>query len=1130
MRQIILFSLIFFIIPSKNRINAQIIWKEEFTIPEKGYWIGESENLVSDLSDVEWSVDVSTAQFSATGDWAKTVSTSGGRFEVLDSDGEVVWYSPAFDISGFSVVNVSLKASEIGTNTSADKKYIKARYRLDGTTFSFLPDSVASGNWGNKTLAAQGIVGNLLQLEIVMNSSYSSDRVVIDDVLVEGIDSTLFEPQRISFLNVPSFAFLNEETTILASVLNRRGEMITDKEFDLSFHSLDLQLAGNRFENGIYYWSVTPDSTGMAHLTIQFENTLVASIDTFLQVYFRGNVILSNDFESANDSTWQTSGHWSVSSENPISGSSSLKHLVQPENGISSAYSDIAKRNMGDGDYHFSFKLKNGEWDPSSSNLFYVEMIDSDSLANGYAVGVNAKGSTDLVSLWTIRGGKIADLVAETSFDWSESDLAQVVVSREVSGKWKLTATDLSTGISSITTGFNNDFLELDQLGIKFNYSQSRSGQLWFDDLMILRENTPPGIREVRSLTNGAILVCFSEPLNTEILWQDNFKLKGKSGAEYDISSLQIVTGDTVILTPGEIIETDLFLSINAIEDVEGAFASVIDYAFEFKFPVSLRDVVFTEIMADPSPVVGLPEAEFLEIYNRSNHDVNFEGWKLLVKDQQYELPYFDIKSEAYAILCAQDDTALFSAFAIVMGVEQFPSLLNSGSRLALLAPDGVFIDELVYDDDWHHDYEKKNGGWTLEKIDTDRFCGNENNWTSSTDISGGSPGKVNSVEAPNEDNTAPEVIDSELLSANSFQIFFSETVTASTAGNKPNYSLDNTVEIDSVSFVANENNLVLWFSVSLEANKTYQLAVAGITDNCNNVIQTTTIPIFRQEIRANDVVINEVLFNPKSGGSDFVELYNRSGADIDLSTLRLATRNDTLGLKQVYELSLREIDFPNQSYLVFTKDSLDLGTNYWVSDPNLIITMTNFPTYPDDGGRVVLLNDSLEVIDEFAYSEEMHNPWLSDVEGVSLERLSVEGETNSSSNWHSASSLVGYATPGYENSQKEVENPVAVSVLITPDAISPNGDGYNDEMEISFQLDKPGYLANVFVFDINGRRVNRLLNNTLADTNGKIVFNGLSENGALLPMGIYILLTELVHSNGEKKVFKQAFLVTDRK
>ena len=40
-------------------------------------------------------------------------------------------------------------------------------------------------------------------------------------------------------------------------------------------------------------------------------------------------------------------------------------------------------------------------------------------------------------------------------------------------------------------------------------------------------------------------------------------------------------------------------------------------------------DVVITEIMADPSPVVSLPNAEFIEIKNVSTNSFNLNGWRL---------------------------------------------------------------------------------------------------------------------------------------------------------------------------------------------------------------------------------------------------------------------------------------------------------------------------------------------------------------------------------------------------------------------------------------------------------------------------------------------------------------------
>lgn len=864
MKQIILLSIIFFIFPSINKVEAQVFWKEEFSIPDKGYWIDDTGNLVSDFTTVGWTVDVSAAHFAAAGDYARTVSTSGGRFETLDSDGDIIWYSPELNISNYSSVSLSVLTNETGSSSVNEKKYVKARYRLDGINHSFQNDSVASGNWGEKMLTSQGIKGDLLQLMIVMNSSYANDKVIIDNVIAEGIDSSLFTPQQIVLTQLPSFIFQKEEANISATVLDKRGEVITNKLFDLQLLSSQLEVVDEGFDQGVYTWIVTSDSTGKAFFTLEPEGSTLAGIDSSLVVYDRKELILEEDFEDGMAADWQLNGEWEISAESPISGNYSLKHLVQPVNGLSLAYIEDFNRSLNDGAYRFSFTLKNSNWDPSSSNLFYVEIVDSDSLPTGYVVGVNAKGSSDLVSLWSIKMGSITGIVAETALEWNEDGLAQIELSGDGLGNWALTAIDRNTGIAYPASGFNDDYGKMARIGLVFNYTQTRSGQLWFDDLMVLRKNTPPAIREVESLPDGKIMVCFTEAINTGKLSKDNFSLTGESGVVYEIGAIEMVSGDTLYITPEKISEPDLSLSINAIEDLEGATASGLSYAFNYQFPLS---------------------------------------------------------------------------------------------------------------------------------------------------------------------------------------------------------------------------------------------------------------PL--------DVVINEVLFNPKSGGSDFVELYNRSGFGFDISNLYLATRNDTMGLQSVYQLSASQIYFPGQTYLVFTKDSFDLATNYRALNPEAIIQMEHLPSYPDDEGRVVLLNDLLEVIDEFAYSKEMHSPWLSDDEGVSLERLSFEGGTNDADNWHSASSLAGYATPGYENSQQE-EDTTTVSVTINPDAISPNGDGFHDQMEICFHLDKPGYLANVYVYNVQGQRVCYLLNNGLMGTESKITFNGVSGNGALLPMGIYILFAEVVHNDGDRKVFKKAFLVTD--
>jgi hypothetical protein len=39
------------------------------------------------------------------------------------------------------------------------------------------------------------------------------------------------------------------------------------------------------------------------------------------------------------------------------------------------------------------------------------------------------------------------------------------------------------------------------------------------------------------------------------------------------------------------------------------------------------HDLIITEVLADPSPQLGLPPVEYVEIYNRSSQPVNLDGW-----------------------------------------------------------------------------------------------------------------------------------------------------------------------------------------------------------------------------------------------------------------------------------------------------------------------------------------------------------------------------------------------------------------------------------------------------------------------------------------------------------------------
>jgi hypothetical protein len=54
---------------------------------------------------------------------------------------------------------------------------------------------------------------------------------------------------------------------------------------------------------------------------------------------------------------------------------------------------------------------------------------------------------------------------------------------------------------------------------------------------------------------------------------------------------------------------------------------------------LSRYDVVINEIMADPSPPVGLPDFEYVEIFNTTNRYINMRGWTFHVGTVEKPVP-----------------------------------------------------------------------------------------------------------------------------------------------------------------------------------------------------------------------------------------------------------------------------------------------------------------------------------------------------------------------------------------------------------------------------------------------------------------------------------------------------------
>ena len=134
-------------------------------------------------------------------------------------------------------------------------------------------------------------------------------------------------------------------------------------------------------------------------------------------------------------------------------------------------------------------------------------------------------------------------------------------------------------------------------------------------------------------------------------------------------------------------------------------------------------------------------------------------------------------------------------------------------------------------------------------------------------------------------------------------------------------------------------------------------------------------------------LTISELLYQPLSGEAEYVELYNRGDAAVELSGFHIVRWvGDSLG--KHYALPTHTVG--PHDYVVLTKDAASVAANYNARYMAKVVEC-QLPTYPNDGGSVILSTADSVVVDRFDYQPAMHSRLLRDKAGVSLETACTE-------------------------------------------------------------------------------------------------------------------------------------------
>jgi hypothetical protein len=164
--------------------------------------------------------------------------------------------------------------------------------------------------------------------------------------------------------------------------------------------------------------------------------------------------------------------------------------------------------------------------------------------------------------------------------------------------------------------------------------------------------------------------------------------------------------------------------------------------------------------------------------------------------------------------------------------------------------------------------------------------------------------------------------------------------------------------------------------------------------------------------------------------------------------------------------------------------------------------------------------------VDEVKYKDDWHFKLIDNAEGVALERIDPVAASQDANNWHSAASTAGYGTPTYKNSQYKLVQSINATIELSPKVFSPDNDGRDDITTIQYKVDAPGYVVNITIFDAAGRPIRNLVRNGTLALTGYWNWDGLDDKGNKLPVGTYIIFTEIFNLQGKKQQFKNTVVL----
>lgn len=636
---------------------------------------------------------------------------------------------------------------------------------------------------------------------------------------------------------------------------------------------------------------------------------------------------------------------------------------------------------------------------------------------------------------------------------------------------------------------------------------------------------TAPTIVSNSVVSPQLVHINFSETMDAASLQAGSYQWSDGITTTSVASSPDLISVDLSLDSP---LQTGIeyTLTVSGVTDCPGnVIAENTNVTILLGVQPEMYELLITEILADPTPSVGLPEGEYFELYNASNKVLDLNGIRL----NDVVFPNSKILYPGDYLICI--DPSNIIGFLNYPNAYILPDLgstyfTNGGRDLTLYNANNEEIDQVNYRLEWYGDSKKADGGYSLERINLSEPCRGGQNWTASIDPKGGTPEAVNSVNSTVPDEQPPVLQTIFVQDSTHLELLFSEPIDSMSIF---------TAEISiapEIGILSIDNVSPYYTSILVELNEPltqqiiYSLSVSGVADCVGNeIVEPETLPFgLPQKGLPGDVLLNEILFNPRTGGSDFVEIVNVSNKIVGLQNWALQNQDLTTKIISTNPLVI----YPG-AYMVFTSDPGNIAQEYPFGKPENFVKMESLPSYSNSSGAVIIIDAEENLIDRFDYSEDYQFSLLNSFKGVSLERTSFTRPTNDPGNWTSAAESEDFGTPGKINSQYNSEGTASTDFELENELFSPDNDGFQDLLNLNYKLEAPGYVASIKIFDSRGRLVRNLTENELLATEGTITWDGVTDNGTKARIGPHIMFISIFNLDGNTETIKLPLIVAGK-